>query len=83
MMHGNPNIKNLLYSPSVEVIVGKLMALHSVTSAYRKSVGLKLIANENWKNLTINYSQTAVNATSKIATKLREHRLIFHVYLLP
>jgi hypothetical protein len=32
-------------------MVGKLMAVQSVTSAYQKTAGLKIAANENWKNI--------------------------------
>jgi hypothetical protein len=52
----------MLYSPSVDdVIVGKLMAVQTAISAFQKTTGLKLIANENWKkNFTLNCSQTAI-----------------------
>ena len=42
-------ISHLLYSKINDVTVCKLMPLVSLNSAYRKTVGLKILAEENLK----------------------------------
>ena len=41
-------ISNPLYSPTIDVTIGKLTAVEFVTSAYQETAGLKLLAEENW-----------------------------------
>jgi len=46
-------ISHLLFFPSIDVTFGKLMAAQFVTSAYRKTAGVKIISDEIWKNIFI------------------------------
>jgi len=52
----------------MDVTVGKLMAVQSVTSVYQECIELNLLADENWKKLlqlvTVNHRN---NVTSIIA----------------
>jgi hypothetical protein len=53
------NLRTLIFL-TIDVTFGKLLAVQSVTSAHQETAGLKILSNKNGKNITINYSQSAI-----------------------
>ena len=45
---------------SINVAFRKLETAKSGSSAYQETAGLNILAEENWKNYYINYSQTPI-----------------------